>query len=581
MSGKTLGAFLQGLRRFAGSTAGAALDDSQLLERFLRQRDEAAFEVLLWRHGPMVLGVCRRLLRHEQEVEDAFQAAFLTLVRKAGSISRRESLAGWLYQVSHRIALAARAGAVRRARLERAAPAHSASGPDPGPLWRDLRGVLDEEIGRLPEKYRLPVVLCHLEGKSCQEAAAEVGCPVGTLTSRLTRACQQLAGRLSRRGVMLPAGALTAALSAEAATASLPPELVAATMRLLQAGAAGGLTAAGVSGSAITLMEGVVRAMWLTKLKLTAAVVLSLGMLAGGTGWLAYRAQAGGGDGPAAESPRKGTDSRAQRTPPATQCPEMARRELGVKACTSCHTSDPESVHRMWLELGKPVQTGFKEKDERQLKLDVEQARKDLMAVYAKIREDERLAGEEENFEREKAEATIRQREKDLAAQREREQDKIRAAQALVDKLRWRVMERKIEVAAVGGARQNEATADRLRSAAAFLDVERKELAQAQAELQDMERRVQKVEAEYQKQHEDMLVMMKDARDKVRQRTLANEALRVQHQIELEVAKERYREALRAAPRRPVQEAPDLEKRIEQMSRELQELRRELQQRKP
>src|SRR5262249_34923091 len=138
--------------------AAVGLSDGQLLERFVTRHDEAAFEVLVWRHGAMVLGLCQRLLRHEQDVEDAFQATFLALVRKAGSISKREAVASWLYKVAYRIALAARAKAMERATREQ--PWFDLpGGKDPdGHLWQELRPVLDAEVNRLPEKYRAPFV---------------------------------------------------------------------------------------------------------------------------------------------------------------------------------------------------------------------------------------------------------------------------------------------------------------------------------------------------------------------------------------------------------------------------------------
>src|SRR5262249_9357821 len=146
------------------TAAGAAtLPDAELLQRWAGQRDQAAFELLLWRHGPMVLRVCRRLLRQPHDVEDAFQATFLTLVRVAASIRRGEALAAWLHRVASRVALAARTAAARQARREQAA----VDVPAPGSLEevsrRDLRALLDEEIDRLPEGYRRAIILCCLE----------------------------------------------------------------------------------------------------------------------------------------------------------------------------------------------------------------------------------------------------------------------------------------------------------------------------------------------------------------------------------------------------------------------------------
>jgi RNA polymerase sigma factor (sigma-70 family) len=170
------------LRRLAGAREDG-LSDGQLLERFQTQRDEAAFEVLVWRHGPMVFGLCRRLLRDEQAAEDALQATFLTLVRKARSVSKRHSIAGWLCKVAYRIALRSRADAAKRAGHEKTMPVLPAvevpGDADSKATAAELRSLLDEELDRLPEKYRVPVVLCWLEGKTHEEAAQDPGWPIG------------------------------------------------------------------------------------------------------------------------------------------------------------------------------------------------------------------------------------------------------------------------------------------------------------------------------------------------------------------------------------------------------------------
>ena len=191
MAAGQLRALLQHLRRIVGPQSGG-LTDAQLLDRFVDEHDEAAFEVLVWRHGPMVLSVCRRILRHEQDAEDAFQATFLTLVRKARSIGKRQAVAGWLYKVAYRIALEAKTLASKRHVHERQeAGTLEALANQPGTestVWRDLRTVLDEEVNRLPEKYRTPLILCYFEGKTYEEAARELGCPKGTVSIRLMRA---------------------------------------------------------------------------------------------------------------------------------------------------------------------------------------------------------------------------------------------------------------------------------------------------------------------------------------------------------------------------------------------------------
>jgi RNA polymerase sigma factor (sigma-70 family) len=310
MAHRPLPALLRCLRRLADAPGGGTLTDGQLLERFVTGRDEAAFELLVWRHGPMVLSVCQRLLPRAQDAEDAFQAAFFVLARKAHSINRREGVSGWLYRVAYRAALRARAGAARRARHERlGADLDKAEAPADVP-WSDLRPVLDEEINRLPEKYRLAVVLCYLEGKTNQEAAQHLGCPEGTVASRLARGRERLRTRLTRRGVTLSALALGAALSQKMVSAALAPALVKTTA---QAALAFAVNKA-VSVPAAALAEGVLRTMGLTKLRIAVAALLVLGAVGAGAGGLAYHTLAGepakaAGD-PAAGRAAEGDDSR-------------------------------------------------------------------------------------------------------------------------------------------------------------------------------------------------------------------------------------------------------------------------------
>jgi RNA polymerase sigma factor (sigma-70 family) len=282
-----LHAFLRCLHRLARGPAGGTLSDGQLLERFVAEGDQAAFEVLVWRHGPMVLNVCRRLLGRPEDAEDAFQAAFLVLVRKARSVRRHDALGAWLYRVAYRVARRARAGIARRAGREQPgvdeAPAPAADG-GAGP---DLRPVLDEEINRLPEKYRAAVVLCCLEGKTHREAAASLGCAEGTVASRLSRARERLRARLVRRGLAVSVAAVTATLAEKAAPA-VAAALVEATAKAALQFAAGGPAAGAVSARAAALAKGALRAMWVTKLKTVAAVVLVLGLLGTGLGRMLY-----------------------------------------------------------------------------------------------------------------------------------------------------------------------------------------------------------------------------------------------------------------------------------------------------
>jgi RNA polymerase sigma factor (sigma-70 family) len=290
MTTKSPSPVLRLVRRLARGPA-AVRGDEQLLEGFLRGEADA-LEALVERHGPMVLGTCRRLLRDSNDAEDAFQATFLVFLRKAASIRRGESLGPWLYGVAYRVARKAQAGAARRrALLPRPAEVRS---PDPGDeaARRDLRRVLDEEVSRLPARYRDSVVLCYFEGRSKEEAARQLGCPAGTVSAWLARAREQLRGRQVRRGVALSAGLLGAALAPGAASAALPPELLRSTVEGLLPTAATGAAAGLASGPAAALAKGVMRAMILTKLKVVAAVALALGVVVAGAGSLRWQSRA-------------------------------------------------------------------------------------------------------------------------------------------------------------------------------------------------------------------------------------------------------------------------------------------------
>jgi RNA polymerase sigma factor (sigma-70 family) len=265
-----------------------ALPDAQLLARFLSRRDESAFETLLHRHGPMVLGVCRRILGNTPDVEDAFQATFLVLVRKANTIARRETVGGFRYGVAYRTALKARAADDRRRAKERRAAQMSrrtTTDEDDAGQWQDW---LDQELSRLPDMYRVPIVLCDLEGKTRREAARQLGWKEGTLSGRLARARALLGQRLARRGVTLSGGVTALGLTPEAMSAEVPRELAASTVRVATGFAAGRLAAAGVvSAKVMALTQGVLKAMLLTKLRMALAVALALSILGLGAG--AYR----------------------------------------------------------------------------------------------------------------------------------------------------------------------------------------------------------------------------------------------------------------------------------------------------
>ncbi len=273
--------FFRHLRHHVSAGEPYALTDSQLLDRFVRDRDEAAFEVLLSRHGPLVLSACRRLLLRSQDVEDAFQATFLVLASKASAIRRRKALAGWLYRVAYRIAVRARQESAERAAREQTGAEELAAAPVEDSENRDLREVLDEEVSHLPERYRAPFVLCYLQGKTNEQAARELGRPVGTILSRLAWARQRLRTRLTRRGVGISAVAL-AALAGEA-SAAVPGGLL-ETTRQTAMNFAANASAGVLPVRPATLAKGVLRTMYLTKIRWMTIVVAVLGLLLGGAG---------------------------------------------------------------------------------------------------------------------------------------------------------------------------------------------------------------------------------------------------------------------------------------------------------
>jgi RNA polymerase sigma factor (sigma-70 family) len=272
---------LQRLRR-AALLGGAELTDGQLLEHFLGRREEVYLAALVRRHGPMVWGVCRRVLHNHHDAEDAFQATFLVLVRKAKSIVPREMVANWLYGVAHQTALKARATIAKRRSRERQVthmPEMEAMQQDP---WNDLQPLLDRELSRLPDRHRLPIVLCDLEGKTRQEVARQLGVPEGTVASRLARARTQLARRLARHGLAVSGGTLAVVLAREA-SAGVPSAVLSGTIKAMALVAAGqAVTAGAVSANVAALTEGVMKAMLLSKLQTVTAVLLLVSVVAFG-----------------------------------------------------------------------------------------------------------------------------------------------------------------------------------------------------------------------------------------------------------------------------------------------------------
>jgi RNA polymerase sigma factor (sigma-70 family) len=305
---------LDHIRRLAAGHAAAQVPDGELLQRFAGQREEAAFTALVRRHGPMVLAVCRRVLHDAHAAEDAFQATFLVLARKAGSIRAGDSLGSWLYGVAYRVAARARVDAARRQRRE----AHTAARPPADPVAevseRDLCAAIDAELQRLPEPYRMPLLLCYLEGRTRDEAARALGCSLSTLKRRLDVGRERLRARLARRGLTF-SGALLAAALSRAASAAVPAALARAATQAALLSAAG--ESPGVSAQAAALADAALRGMSTTRLAVAPVVLLLVGAL--GMAVLAGMAASGQQRSQAGEALPAGEKARAtaQRPGPA------------------------------------------------------------------------------------------------------------------------------------------------------------------------------------------------------------------------------------------------------------------------
>jgi RNA polymerase sigma factor (sigma-70 family) len=308
------GGVVRQLRRLAEAQP-SEVEDGWLLERFVAQREEAAFAALVRRHGPMVLRVCCRVLRHHQEAEDVFQAAFLALARRAASIRKGASVACWLHSVAYRLALKARRKAARRP--EREAPDHRASDADPLDQLtaRELLTLVDEELQKLPEKYRAPLLYCYLQEQTHARAAQLLGCPLGTLRSRLERGRQLLRARLARRGVALSAALVALSLAPRPAAA----EAAALVERTIRAGVwlASGEVAAGVTAGAVALSEQAGAGSFATPLRVALALALVGCGLAVGAGLIAPPSAPGRPGPPAARAtaPPPGRSAERGRVP--------------------------------------------------------------------------------------------------------------------------------------------------------------------------------------------------------------------------------------------------------------------------
>jgi RNA polymerase sigma factor (sigma-70 family) len=318
MSSTQVGAVLRHIRQLAKVRKDHELPDHQLLERFARQRDESAFAALLGRHGPMVLGVCRSVLHDLHDAEDAFQAAFLLLAQKAGSIHRREAVSGWLYRVAYHLAVRAKANAARRRVLEKRAVTIPSADPVLDLSLREVRAMLFEELRGLPEQYRAPVVLCGLEEKPLDEAARLLGWTKGTVKGRLQRGRALLRARLRRRGLELPVGLAATALALHSASGKVSAALADSTLRAaVRVAAGGGVVAGVVSAEVAALVQGASKSMFSSKAKIATILVLAMTIAASAFGVLRHRAAAADPAAPAqcqVEKPNPQPGSEAEGT---------------------------------------------------------------------------------------------------------------------------------------------------------------------------------------------------------------------------------------------------------------------------
>ncbi|OWK47133.1 hypothetical protein FRUB_00832 [Fimbriiglobus ruber] len=325
------------LRAALGPTADGPTD-ADLLGRFVADRDEGAFELLVWRHAGMVLRTCRGVLRDHHAAEDVTQAAFLVLARKAAAIGRREAVVGWLYRVARRLAV--RAAARRGVQpVSPAAALDLVPGPAAGPSDdADIAPLLHEEVARLPDRYRLPVLLCYFEGLSHTDAATRLGWPVGTVSGRLARAKATLHDRLTRRGVAVSVGAVAAFLAGDP-TAAVSASFAAVTTRAAVSFAAGAAVIPSVSNYTIDLARGAIRAMIVTKFQWAAGVVAACGVLTFAGVWAS-------GQGPGPEVPSgplapnpasplpvaaKAADGSGPRPDPAGRTADFVQRHRSLK----------------------------------------------------------------------------------------------------------------------------------------------------------------------------------------------------------------------------------------------------------
>jgi RNA polymerase sigma factor (sigma-70 family) len=318
------------VRAFGRTEALSEVPDAQLLQQFAAAHEEGAFTALLRRHGPMVLGVSRRVLGNAADAEDVYQAAFLLLARKAASIRKREAVASWLYGVARRLALKARAqGAKRLVRERRAADMRNSQASGDAD-WPDVQPALEAALDELPEGYRAALVLCYLEGKTHAEAARHLGCPLATLRTRIARGRKLLRERLAGRGLALSGAGVFALLVASSSLPAAPASLLKATAKAALSFAAGEPAAALCTGRVAELVEEGTRTMLLSKTKLATALLLTAGLLAGTGALTRFRPAAAAEEPPAArkEAPKPEAAKPEGAKPAAAAVPDEEQGDI-------------------------------------------------------------------------------------------------------------------------------------------------------------------------------------------------------------------------------------------------------------
>jgi RNA polymerase sigma factor (sigma-70 family) len=327
------------------------MTDGELLNRFLSHRDDVALAALVRRHGPMVWGVCRRLLRSHHDAEDAFQATFLVLVKKAATLPNRETVGNWLYGVAHQTAVRMRAMVARRGVREKQVEVMPEPTTAEQYVWDDLAPVVDEELSRLPDKYRVLIVLCDLEGVTRKEVARRLDIPEGTAASRLAAARAMLAKRLARRGIVLSGVLLGAVLSQQSASASVPALVVSKAIKVASLVAAGQAATGVISVKVAALTEGVLKVMFLSKLKGVLAVVLVVGLILAGAAGLHFQTQAA--DQPKAKGEQPVAEKNQQK---GEEKQPMPKQEPGPKnAKTEPKVLTPEQAIKQNQEIEQAI----------------------------------------------------------------------------------------------------------------------------------------------------------------------------------------------------------------------------------